>query len=199
MSVTGDTYVAEKATTLFKMGLSPWHGCTVPDLDRAISLLARIQHGAFSHGQVVARGGTKQQIFYRVSLGDWLALDRGVYALASAPATWRRQVMAAVLSKNRAIATGITAGALHNIPGCRRIRPEITVPYTGSAASAIAVIRRRSDFTAIEAVTVDRIPASSVAETLFDLGQPDAAGWRSSGRPRCRVKMSVACVCSHSQ
>lgn len=139
------------------------------DLDRAISLLARTQHGVFNHRQVVGSGGTKQQTFYRLSSGDWLSLDRGVYALASAPATWRRQVMAAVLSKNRAIATGSSAGVLHGITGCRPGRPEITVPYSGRATSSLAVVRRRSDFTAIHTVTVDRIPAASVAETLFDL------------------------------
>ena len=126
----------------------------MPDLDRAISLLARSQYGAFSHRQVLDAGGTRQQISYRLAIDDWLSLDRGVYALSSAPATWRRQVMAAVLSKKRAFASGITAGALHNIPGCRRVKPEITVPYTGNVASALAVVRRRSDFTAITPLAV---------------------------------------------
>ena len=150
---------------------SLWHGRDVPDLDRAVSLVARNQHGVFSHGQVVNAGGTNRQVSHRLASGDWLRLDRCIYALASALPTWRRQVMAAVLSKEQAIASGLTAGSLHNIPGCRRVRPEITIPKNASPGSPLAVVRRRSDFPAISKVVVGGIPAASVAETLFDLGR----------------------------
>ncbi len=169
LSATPDTYDVIFRSTPFSSRSERGTVIRMSDLDRAISLLARTQHGVFNHRQVVGSGGTKRQAFYRLSSGDWLSLDRGVYALASAPATWRRQLMAAVLSKNRAIVTGSSAGALHSIPGCRLGRPEITVPYSGSAASSVAVVRRRSDFTAIQRVTIDRIPTATVAETLFDL------------------------------
>jgi very-short-patch-repair endonuclease len=144
-----------------QFGRASWHGCTVPNLDLAVSVIARPQYGTFNHRQVIDAGGTDRQIAHRLETGEWIALDRGVYALASAPATWRRQVMAAVLSKNRAIATGSAAGVLH----------EISVPHSGSAKSALAVVRRRSDFTAIGRVRLGRLTAASVAETLFDLSR----------------------------
>lgn len=79
--------------------------------------------------------------------------------------------MAAVLSKNRAFASGFTAGRLHRLPDCWNSTPEITVPFSGSARSSLATVRRRSDFTAIEVTAVDGIPISSVAETIFDLAR----------------------------
>lgn len=148
-----------------------WHGCTVPDLDLAISVIARRQYGTINRRQVFVAGGTDRQIAHRLESGEWIGLDWGVYALSSAPASWRRQVMAAVLSKNRAIVTGSAAGVLHDIAGCRPGRPEITVPRSSSAKSALAVVRRRSDFATIEKVRIGRLPVASIAETLFDLSR----------------------------
>jgi very-short-patch-repair endonuclease len=143
----------------------------VPALDRSISDLAQRQHGVFTARQVNGVGGQHHQVQYRVSTGDWLVLERGVYALASAPPTWRRQVMAAILGKRQAIASGLTAGSLHNIPSCRRLRPEITIPTSGNVSSSLATVRRRSDFDSIDKTLVAGIPAMSVAETLFDLAK----------------------------
>ena len=147
-----------------------WHGRRVSP-DRKIALLASSQHGAFNRRQSVAAGASSDQIKRRLESGEWMLLDRGTYALESSAASWHRSVMAAVLSKNRAFASGWTAGRLHRLPDCWNSTPEITVPFTGSARSALARVRRRSDFTAIEQTEVDGIPVSSVAETLFDLAR----------------------------
>jgi Protein of unknown function (DUF559)/Transcriptional regulator, AbiEi antitoxin len=140
-------------------------------LDREIALLSSSQHGAFSRRQALELGASNDQILRRLESGLWLALDRGTYALESSPPTWHRTVMAAVLSKNRALATGATAGHLHGLPDCRQSTPEITVPFSGNARSALARVRRRVDHSAIESVSVSGIPVSSVAETLFDLAR----------------------------
>lgn len=139
------------------------------DIDRKLSVLANRQHGAFSHRQAVAFGATRGQIVYRRNSGAWIVLDRGVYALDSSPPTWHRQVMAAILSKNRARASGATAGVLHGMPHCRKAKPEITVPAGGSAAGKLAVVRRRSDFKTLKLVVIDRIPTTDAPTTLFDL------------------------------
>lgn len=147
-----------------------WHGHGV-NLDRRIALIAGSQHGAFNHRQAAAAGASRDQIKRRLESGEWTALDRGTYGLESSAATWHREVIAAVLSKNRAFASGFTAGRLHRLPDCWNSTPEITIPFTGSARSAIARVRRRSDFTAIEVTMVDGIPVSSVPETVFDLAR----------------------------
>jgi hypothetical protein len=141
----------------------------VSEIDRKLSILANRQHGTFSHRQAVAAGATRGQIVYRRTSGAWIVLDRGVYALDSSPPTWHRQVMAAILSKNRARASGATAGVLHGMPHCRRAKPEITVPAGGSAAGKLAIVRRRSDFKTLKLVVIDRIPTTDAPTTLFDL------------------------------
>jgi hypothetical protein len=61
------------------------------DLDRALARLARRQHGAFDHDQVTGLGATDRMIRHRIAVGERVRLARGVYALTSHPATWRRQ------------------------------------------------------------------------------------------------------------
>lgn len=141
------------------------------NLDRRIAHLSAEQHGAFSRRQALGLGASSDQIERRLESGLWVVLDRGTYVLESSVASWHRTVMAAVLSKTRALASGMTAGHLHRLPDCCRREPEITVPYTGSARSALARLRRRTDFAAIEPASVACIPVSSVAETLFDLAR----------------------------
>jgi len=146
-----------------------WHVVPVSDIDRLLAVVASRQHGVFSHRQAVATGATRRQIEYRRSAGAWIDLDYAVYALDSSPPTWHRQVMASILTKNRARASGVTAGALHGMANCRQGRPEITVPATGNAASKLAVVRRRSDFKTLKLVLIDRIPTFDAPTTLFDL------------------------------
>lgn len=132
-------------------------------------------------------GASFSQMRRRVSSGLWVVLDQGTYALDSSRETWHRAVMAAVLSKNRAVASGFTAGHLHGLPDCWKTTPEITVPFTGNARSPLATVRRRSDFEALDRALVAGIPVSSVAETLFDL----ARRWR---RPRLERAIDHALV-----
>ena len=139
------------------------------DADRVIAHVANRQHGVFSRRQAIAAGTTPRQIDHRRASGAWLSLEHGVYALDSAPATWYRQVMAAILSKNRARASGVTAGVLHEMAHCRKGKPEITVPATGNAVSHLAVVRRRSNFSTLGQVLIDGIPTTDVPNTLFDL------------------------------
>ena len=146
-----------------------WHVANVSDVDRKLSVLANQQHGVFSHRQAVAAGATHGQINYRRASGAWIVLDRAVYALDSSPPTWNRQVMAAILGKNKARASGVTAGVLHGMPNCHKAKPEITVPAGGSAASRLATVRRRSDFRTPKLVLIDRIPTTDAPTTLFDL------------------------------
>lgn len=51
------------------------------------------------------------------------------------------------------------------------MRPEITIPASGSPSSSLAIVRRRSDFESIETTVVAGIPTMSAAETLFDLAK----------------------------
>jgi very-short-patch-repair endonuclease len=141
----------------------------MPALDVAIADVARGQHGCFNRRQLRAAGATSRQIEHRLATGEWIQLERAVYAIASSPETFEQLLMAAALGRTRAIVSGAAAAALHGLPGFRRAWPELSVPQSGSARSELATVHRRSDFTAIAATAVDGIPVATVAETLFDI------------------------------
>jgi very-short-patch-repair endonuclease len=166
--------------------------------DRLIARMANRQHGVFSHRQAVAVGFTRRQIGRRRSSGAWISLTHGVYALDSAPATWHRQVMAAVLSKNRARASGMTAGALHEIANCRKGKPEIAVPSTGNADSRIATVRRRSSFSNLGLVLIDHIPTTDIPNTLFDLATHLSPAHLRRAIDDCLVRGKVTAEDLHS-
>ncbi|MCL1693644.1 MAG: endonuclease domain-containing protein [Actinomycetia bacterium] len=161
------------------------------DIDRLLAVVASRQHGVFSNRQAVAAGATRRQIEYRRSTGAWIDLDYAVYALDSSPPTWQRQVMAAVLTKNRARASGITSGVLHGMANCRKGRPEITVPASGNAPSRLAVVRRRTDFTSLKLVLINRIPTFDVPTTLFDLASRLPASQLERTIDDCLVRSKV--------
>jgi len=159
--------------------------------DRLIADMANRQHGVFSHRQATAVGFTRRQIEHRRISGAWISLAHGVYALDSAPSTWHRQVMAAILSKNRARASGMTAGALHEMPHCRKGRPEIAVPASGNANSRIAAVRRRSSFANLGLVLIDHIPTTDIPNTLFDLSTQLSAAHLQRAIDDCLVRGKV--------
>ncbi len=146
-----------------------WHGARVLDLDSSLARLAKQQHGCFNHRQLVELGATKRQVSHRLRAGLWIRLERRVYALASSQSTWQRQVMAAVLGRASAMASGRTAAVLHHLPGFRPGQPEVSVPAAASPSSGLAIVHRRADFELIAATVVDNIPVTAVAETLFDV------------------------------
>ena len=154
-------------------------------------MIAKRQHGAFSHRQAVSAGLSPRQIGHRRAVGAWVDLEYAVYALDSSPETWHREVMAAVLSKNHARASGFTAGVLHELPHCRAGKPEISVPSTGNAVSRIAVVRRRSDTRTRKLVLIDRIPTFDAATTLFDLAPRLSAGKLRRAIDDCLVRGRV--------
>jgi very-short-patch-repair endonuclease len=134
--------------------------------DRPIADLARRQHGIFTRQQAFAVGLSKKQIDHRVQTAQWIRIAPGLYALPGNPATWERQVMAAVLAEPRAVASGGTAAVLHEFQDFRRGHPEITVPSHANHRSPLARVRR-SDLVA--ATVVNRIPVTTVEQTVVDL------------------------------
>jgi hypothetical protein len=74
--------------------------------------VARNQHGVFTRSQAVEAGYTMAMIDRRVRAGEWVRAGRSVLATAHAPITYRRAVMAAVLSIDGAVASHEAAAAM---------------------------------------------------------------------------------------
>lgn len=135
------------------------------EMDRNIARLARRQHGAFSVTQARRAGATRSMIETRRGKGRWLQLAPAVYALPGNPPTWHRQVMAAHLALPGSAVSGLAGAHLHELDGCRPVRPELTVPRASSNRSALATVHQTDRFLS---VGVGPFVVATVAQTLCD-------------------------------
>jgi hypothetical protein len=138
---------------------------TAHAMDRAIEALARDQHGAFTLRQAQQLGATSGIVRRRRDSGQWQQLSSTVGVLPSAPPTWHRQVMAAVLSLSGSAVSGLAAGHLLELEGYRPVRPELTVPRGTSRRSPVATVHQ-SD----RSLTTQRgpFPVVTVEQALCD-------------------------------
>ncbi len=109
---------------------------------------------------------TNAMVRHRLTTGDWIRLAARVYALASAPPTWERQLSAAVLSRPEAIVSGRSAATLHRFEGFVRGRPEIMVPPTASARSSLARVTRSIWFHEVSTTRINGFVVANESETL---------------------------------
>lgn len=137
--------------------------------DRIIEEYAARQYGVFALRQCQRAGLTVSQIKTRLRQGAWVKLAPGVYAVASAPPKWERQVAAAVLSRPDAIVTGVTAATLLGFDGFRPGRVEIVVPPVGNARSPLAHVVRSQWFSEIGRVRADGFEVTNEPETMLVL------------------------------
>jgi very-short-patch-repair endonuclease len=145
------------------------------EIDARIDEIVARQYGLIRRDQALRAGMTDKMIARRLERGRWIRLTSGVYAYASAPPKWHRQVGAAVLSQPRAIVGGRSAAYLHDFDGVRRGRPEIIVPADANARSPLARIRRDSHFDAIATTVREGFTVTTVAETIWTLAAQTSA------------------------
>lgn len=145
------------------------------EFDRRMDAYAARQYGVVSRSQAHAVGMTDAMISSRLDAGRWIRLCSGVYAYASAPPKWERQVTAAVLSRPRAYVAGRSAAYLHGFGGYRRGRPEILVPASGNARSPLARVVRESHFDEVSTNRLSGFETTTPAETIWTLARSLAA------------------------
>jgi hypothetical protein len=132
------------------------------------------QHGLATLEQLRAAGATTKQLRHRRATGRWVARGAGVVALAGAPRTPRHELLAAVLGVGRgAVASHRSAAALLGLPGAASAwpPPEVTVEHAARPRGLDGVRLHRSIALPPHHLrSVDAIPTTSLARTLFDLG-----------------------------
>ena len=134
--------------------------------DRALDEYAARQYGTFSRDQAVAGGITRKMIETRLRSGAWIRLGPAVYALASAPPKWERQMAAALLTKADSIVAGKAAAYLHGFDGFAAPKPVIMVTDSQSAASPLARVIRSNRFTDVGRVRRRGFVVTDEAETV---------------------------------
>jgi hypothetical protein len=146
------------------------------DVDRALATVLRRQHGVVSRRQALAAGLTDQGLIAARRTGRFVRLAAGVYADAGHPATWQRQLMAAVLAhRGQAVVTGRAAAALWGFDGFRPVRPQLLVPHSASAVNALARVTRTRHFDRSDLTRLAGLPVVNTVRLAVELaGELDA-------------------------
>ena len=138
--------------------------------ERVIAGFAQQQHGIVTLAQVRASGGSRIAIDRRIRSGRWHSIDRGVYAVAGAPATWHQSLLASVLAVgNGAVAAGRSAAALLRLPGFAGGPIEVVVLRPCQRRARRGSTRQTKLLPLDHCTAIEQIPVTSVPRTLFDL------------------------------
>lgn len=132
---------------------------------------AASQHGLVVRTAARRLGVTAREIDRRVDDGLLIHLHEGVYQHAAAPLTPKGRMSAAVLACGAgAVASHRSAAWLHDLRGVPRWRSEITVGRTRLPRHLGMALHRTDQLEPVDVTSVDRIPVTTVARTLLDLG-----------------------------
>ncbi|HVL80877.1 MAG TPA: type IV toxin-antitoxin system AbiEi family antitoxin [Actinomycetota bacterium] len=161
-------------------------------LDAVIARLGSAQHGAVARRQIIASGGTDDDIALRVARGSLHRLRLGVYAVSGSPATWEQDLMGACLAVGQdAVIGGPTAAALHGLLRVAPNRIEVWVPGPRRVRRSDLIVRRCRDLREKDVTRVDGIPCLSVTRTLIALAsQLDVATLETVVDDALRRKMT---------
>ncbi len=130
-------------------------------------LKAAHQHGVIARHQAVALGMSERSIDRRLETRRWSTLYPGVYLIGYSMPTWRAKLMGATLwGGDGARVSHRAAAALWQLPGFAETLVEIK---TRREARVRGVVVHRFGYAEVPPVEVDRIPVTSVANTIADL------------------------------
>ncbi|HEX9968767.1 MAG TPA: type IV toxin-antitoxin system AbiEi family antitoxin domain-containing protein [Acidimicrobiales bacterium] len=139
-------------------------------MDNAIARFARRQHGLVTRQQAASVGLSPSAISRRLTGGAWRRVAAGVFAVVTAPATWRQRLLAACLAAGPgAVASHRSAAALFGLSGLGSGAVEISVVRGRSHRSTLAVVHQARDLPVVDLTRVDGIPVTRPARTLVDL------------------------------
>lgn len=139
--------------------------------DRVLDEYAARQYGVFSLEQAKRAGFTARMVHTRVAARAWVRLAPSVYALASAPPHWERQMAAALLSRDDALVAGRSAAYLHDFEGFGPSRPVIMIGEGGNARSPLARIIRSRRFDDVGRVRKRGFQVTDEADTILTLSR----------------------------
>ena len=141
--------------------------------------LARHQHGVVSREQLLALGFSREAIQHRLRSGRLHRLARGVYAVGLPRGTDQQRWMGAVLACGRgeeACLSHRSAAALWGIGKELRGRVDVSVRGRFESTRKGLKVRSRPSLAAADVVRRDRIPVTSIVQTVIDLATEPADG-----------------------
>lgn len=136
--------------------------------EAAVQAIAEHRHGLISRSDYLALGGTDEEISHRIATGRVERLHPGVYYIDSVPATWKTEVLAAVLAAGPdALASHRTAAVLWGFDAVYGCLIELTVPFNEQPDPDGVIVHRTRRTNDLE--VLDGIPITSPAKTILDL------------------------------
>lgn len=140
-----------------------------PSIDALVSRLAEKQHGVFAAHQLRDLDVARHERNYRLAAGRWAVVYEGAYRVVGVRLTWRGSLLAACWAGGiRAVASHRSAAELWGLPGRSTRFVEVTCPRWHRARHD-GVLVHETRVVDDRATTLDRIPVTSAARTLFDL------------------------------
>ncbi len=138
--------------------------------------------------QLAALGLSPGSVAHRVRQGRLVRRHRGVYVVGSAPLSAAGRRLAAVLACGEGAAAGHTAAAaaLDLMPTRSGVVHVTVPPGNGSRSRPGIRVHRGRQLAPDDVVVIDRVPVTSVARTLVDLG--DVVGPRTLRRAFVRAE-----------
>lgn len=148
------------------------------DPERAVSAVARRQHGLITRDQALAAGITPMAIRVRVTRGSWVAVRRTVYAVAGVRAS-REQALGAVCLAvgERCWASHRSAAALWALDVPRPDRIEVVTPMAVRVNLDGVRQHRSRELPPADLARHQLVPVTTVARTIIDC-IPDLPGRR---------------------
>ena len=136
-------------------------------IDRLIAALAERQHGVVAIWQLLEMGLGPDAIQYRVSIGRWHRIHRGVFALGHRKLTREGLRMAAVLAYGPDAVLSHWSAAAHWGIGSARSKYDVTTPHSKRSRRTIRAHTARLH---PEDRTIHNgIPITTVERTIIDL------------------------------
>lgn len=139
--------------------------------DKVLASIAARGHGVIVRGEAVFAGISERVIDARIASGVLIPMHLGVYRHAAVPMTRDTRWLAAVRAAGSdALLSRRAAAVMHGFDGIRRVRPEVTVPYSRLPVLEGVQVHRTRRLSRVDIVQVRGIPTMSRARTLMELG-----------------------------
>jgi hypothetical protein len=144
-----------------------------PLWDAAVAALAARQHAVVSVEQLRELGLSNAAIQWRSDTGRLHRIYRGVYSLVPKSLLSRNgRYMAAVLAcGSDALLSHRSAALLHGLRKDGGAKLDVTIPKRSGRCRAGIALHRSLTLAPADAIVLNKIPATSVARTLFDLAE----------------------------
>jgi predicted transcriptional regulator of viral defense system len=136
--------------------------------------LAMAQHGVIALYQLRELGLTDDAVQKRCATGRLHRIHRGVYSLVPRELLKREGLyMSAVLACGPgAVLSHRSAAHLHGLRNYGYHRIDVTIPKRSQRTHSGVAVHTSTTFTSADVTVVNAIPTTTIARTLFDIGEP---------------------------